>query len=113
MDKLTSFAYDWNDLQIEKTQSGERCQVFEGYTNTLSYFEVHVTTLDPGQSPHESHVHSDMEELIIVREGKILQSINDKNKVLGPGSVVLASPGDKHGISNAGDTKASMEASTD
>ena len=94
-------------MTVEETKSGERRQVFEGHTNTLTYFEVHVTTLDPGQAPHASHVHTDMEELIIVKDGKILQSLNGTEKVLGPGSVVLASPGDNHGISNAGDEKAS------
>ena len=107
LENLESFAYDWNDLPVQKTNSGERRQVFEGQTNALSYFEVHVTTLNPGQSPHESHVHSDLEELIIIKEGEVLQSLNGTNKVLGPGSVILASPGDTHGLSNAGDSHAS------
>jgi len=107
LEKLNSYAYSWDDLRVEKTNSGERRQIFEGYTNTLTYFEVHVTTLNPGKAPHESHVHTDMEELIIVKEGKIEKSINGKKKVLGPGSVVLASPGDNHGLANAGESKAS------
>ncbi|MDX1285424.1 MAG: cupin domain-containing protein, partial [Draconibacterium sp.] len=105
--KLKTHAYDWNKLEVQKTNSGERRQIFEGSTNTLSYFEVHVTTLNPGKAPHGSHVHSDMEELIIVKEGKIEQSINGNKKILGPGSVILALPGDDHGIWNAGNTKAS------
>ncbi len=48
-----------------------------------------------------------MEELIIVKEGLIEQSINGVKKVVGPGSVILALPGDDHGIWNAGDTEAS------
>ena len=52
-------------------------------------------------------MHTDMEELIIVKEGTIEQSINGVKKILGPGSVILASPGDDHGIWNAGDTRAS------
>ena len=105
--KLETFAYNWDNIAVEKTISGERRQIFEGYTNILSYFEVHVTTLKPGNAPHDSHVHTDMEELIIVKEGKLEQSINGNKKILGPGSVVLASPGDRHGISNAGNTNAS------
>lgn len=105
--KLKSFAYNWNDLTVEQTNSGERRQIFEGRTNTLAYFEVHVTTLKPGNAPHESHVHSDMEEMIIVKEGKIEQRINGQKQILGPGSVALALPGDQHGISNAGETTAS------
>lgn len=107
MKKLKTYAYNWNDLPVKKTKSGEKRQIFEGYTNTLSYFEVHVTTLNPGKAPHGSHVHTDMEELIIVKEGTVEQSINGIKKVLGPGSVILASPGDDHGIWNVGDTQAS------
>jgi (S)-ureidoglycine aminohydrolase len=107
LEKLNTFAYDWNDLQGIKTKTGEKRQIFEGYTNALTYFEAHVTTLNPGNAPHDSHVHSDMEELIIIKEGTVEQSINGEKKVLGPGSVILASPGDDHGIRNAGETKAS------
>lgn len=105
--KLTTKVYDWNKLKVEKTNSGERRQVMEGKSNALDYLEIHVTTLNPGKAPHGSHVHADMEELIIVKEGKIEQSINGAKKVLGPGSVILALPGDDHGIWNAGDTQAS------
>jgi len=105
--KLNTFAYDWNKLEVQKTKSGERRQIFEGRTNELSYFEVHVTTLNPGKAPHGSHVHSDMEELIIIKEGLIEQTINGQKKKLGPGSVILALPGDDHGIRNAGETEAS------
>jgi (S)-ureidoglycine aminohydrolase len=106
LEKLKTSVYLWDDLPVEKTTSGERRQVFEGYTKALTYFEVHVSTLNPGLAPHGSHVHNDLEELIIVKEGTIEQSINGVKKVLGPGSVVLASPGDDHGIRNAGDSKA-------
>ena len=106
LEKLKTFTYDWNKLEVNKTNSGEKRQIFEGSTNTLSYFEVHVTTLNPGKAPHGSHVHTDMEELIIVKEGLIEQSINGKKERLGPGSVILALPGDDHGIWNAGDTQA-------
>ncbi|MDB4584938.1 cupin domain-containing protein, partial [Draconibacterium sp.] len=107
MEKLKTYAYDWNKLEVVKTKSGEKRQVFEGHTNALTYFEVHVTTLNPGKAPHGSHVHDDMEELIIVKDGLIEQSINGVKKVVGPGSVILALPGDDHGIWNAGDTQAS------
>ena len=107
MKKLNTYVYDWNKLEVKKTNSGEKRQIFEGHTNDLSYFEVHVTTLNPGKAPHGSHVHTDMEELIIVKEGLVEQSINGNKKVVGPGSVILALPGDDHGIWNAGDTQAS------
>ena len=105
--KLVTKVYDWNKLKVEETNSGERRQIMEGKSNDLTYLEIHETTLNPGKAPHGSHVHTDMEEMIIVKEGKVEQSINGTKKVLGPGSVILALPGDEHGIWNAGDTRAS------
>ncbi|HKI88259.1 MAG TPA: cupin domain-containing protein [Draconibacterium sp.] len=105
--KLVTKVYDWNKLKVEKTNSGERRQIMEGKSNDLDYLEIHETTLNPGKAPHGSHVHADMEEMIIVKEGKVEENINGVKKVLGPGSVVLVMPGDEHGIWNAGDTQAS------
>lgn len=107
LSRLKTIAYDWEKLDVQKTKSGERRQIFEGYTEDLSYFEIHVTTLKPGLAPHGSHVHADMEEFIIVKEGQIEITLNDTKTLAGPGSVFLALPGDRHGIWNAGDTQAS------
>jgi (S)-ureidoglycine aminohydrolase len=105
--KLKTAVYKWEDLKTEETGSGKRMQILEGKTNALDYLEAHVTTLNPGKAPHGSHTHSDMEELIIVKEGLIETTVKGNKKVLGPGSVILALPGDEHGIWNAGETKAS------
>ncbi|MCK4854897.1 MAG: cupin domain-containing protein [Bacteroidales bacterium] len=106
LEKLNTRVYNWNDLKVTKTESGARRQIFEGFTGAFTYFEVHVTTLNPGNAPHSSHVHTTLEEMIIVKEGRIEQDINGIKKVLGPGSVVLVSPGDDHGIRNAGESQA-------
>ena len=107
LEKINTSVFDWEQMKVEKTRSGERRQILEGKTNAFDYFEIYVTTLSPGNAPHGSHVHADMEELIIVKEGLIEQSINGDKKLLGPGSVILALPGDDHGIRNAGDSEAS------
>jgi (S)-ureidoglycine aminohydrolase len=105
--KLKTAVYKWEDLKTEQTTSGSRTQILEGNTNDLTYLEAHLTTLNPGKAPHKSHTHTDMEELIIVKSGLIETDVRGNKKVIGPGSVVLALPGDEHGIWNAGDTEAS------
>lgn len=99
--------HNWDQLEVKKTKSGERRQILDGKTEVFEHFEIHVTTLDPGKAPHGSHTHYDHEELILVKEGKVKQTIGNEEKILGPGSIVLAMPGDEHGISNAGETAAS------
>ena len=105
--KLKTMVYDWQKLKTEETSTGKKVQILEGKTNALNYLEAHVTTLKPGKAPHGSHVHTDMEELFIVKEGLIETTVSGNKKVVGPGSVILALPGDEHGIWNAGETEAS------
>ncbi len=106
-EKLESKVHNWNTLEVQSTNSGERRQILDGQSKVFERLEIHVTTLRPGKAPHGSHTHQDFEELIIVKEGKIKQTVGSEERILGPGSIVLAMPGDEHGLSNAGKTNAS------
>ena len=101
-DTLLSKVYRWGELETKKEKDRVRRPVLLGHTFALSHFEIHASTLKPGKAPHPPHKHADQEELIIVREGQVRVSINDKSEVLGPGSVALIMPEDLHGIENAG-----------
>jgi (S)-ureidoglycine aminohydrolase len=101
--EVVSNVYRWNDLKAEKVENRVRRQVLKGTTRDLEVLEIHASTVEPAQSPHASHTHDDVEELIIVREGKLKVTIKDQTRVLGPGSVALAIPGEEHGFFNAGD----------
>ena len=105
-DSLLSDVYYWNTLEARKEDTRTRRQVLEGKTFALSYFEIHTSTLEPGKAPHPPHVHDDYEELMIVKEGQVKITIEGKSKILGPGSIAFAMPGDEHGIENAGTTQA-------
>ena len=104
---LESTVHNWNLLNVQQTKTGEYRQILDGKSMIFEQLEIHVTTLNPGKAPHGSHTHQDFEELVIVKEGKIKQTIGTKEKILGPGSIVLATPGNEHGLSNAGDSQAS------
>ena len=105
-DSLLSGVYHWKTLEPIKEDTRVRRQVLEGKTFALSYFEIHASTLEPAKAPHPPHVHDDMEELMIVKEGQVKITIAGKSKILGPGSIAFAMPGDEHGIENAGNTQA-------
>jgi (S)-ureidoglycine aminohydrolase len=104
IDSLESNVYRWHDLHVEKSDARERRQILEGSTTDLEYLEIHATTVEPKQSPHASHSHDDTEELVIVKEGKLKVTIKDESRILGPGSIALATPGEQHGLENAGNT---------
>jgi (S)-ureidoglycine aminohydrolase len=105
-DSLPSRVYRWDSLDPKKEDTRIRRQVMEGSTTSLSLFEVHTSTLEPGKAPHPPHVHNDMEELMIVKEGQVKITIKGVSKIMGPGSIAFAMPGDEHGIENAGSTQA-------
>lgn len=105
-DSLPSFVYNWDNLKVVKEDSRLRRGIMEGSTTALSYFEIHTSTLEPGKAPHPPHIHADQEELIIVKEGQLKITINGISKILGPGSIAYAMPGDEHGMVNVGNTQA-------
>ena len=101
---IPSQVYRWDDLAVEQKETGQRRPILEGSTTHLDWFAVHASTVQPNVALHASHTHTDTEELVIVKEGTLRVSINEKQRVMGPGSVAYFLPGDEHGLSNAGDT---------
>jgi (S)-ureidoglycine aminohydrolase len=99
-DSIKSWVYSWKNLKPVQEETRERRQVVDGSTFSLQNLEVHTTTLQPGKAPHPPHVHTDSEELIIVKEGKLTVTIKGKTEELGKGSVAMAMPGDEHGFNN-------------
>ena len=105
-DSLAPRVYEINKLELIKEENRIRKQVLEGSTTSLSNFKVHTSTILPGKSAHPPHVHDDMEELIIVKEGQVKITISELTKIVGAGSVGFVMPGDLHGLENAGNTPA-------
>jgi quercetin dioxygenase-like cupin family protein len=97
--------FDWNDMKIVKTPTGEVRSLCKSPTATLDQLEMHVTTLNPGQTSHPPHRHVN-EELIIIREGEC-ETLSSENWVkVGPGSVVFNASNSLHGFRNIGTTPA-------
>lgn len=104
-DSIQSKVYTLANIKIEKDANRERRQILEGKGAVADYMEVHTTTIEPGKAAHAPHKHDD-EELIIVKEGTLKVTIGGNTKIIGPGSVAFAIPGDMHGFENAGNEKA-------
>lgn len=105
-DSLPPRVYEFAKLATVKEPTRERKQILQGSTTSLSHFEVHASTVPPAKAPHPPHVHDDMEELIIVKEGQVKITIKGESKTVGPGSIGFAMPGDEHGFENAGTSPA-------
>src|SRR5215471_8283165 len=102
---MKSKVFDWTKLEVQAAATGERRNVMRAPTPTLDELEIHITTLNPGESPHPPHRHPE-EELMIVKEGTIESTQNGVVKRVGPGSVIFEASNELHGLRNVGTTPA-------
>lgn len=100
-DVMGSTVFDWNSLTATPNKTGAVRRVVQRPTATLDELEIHITTLNPGETPHAPHQHPD-EELLIVKEGTVESLNNGELKRLGPGSIIFQAANQPHAIKNVG-----------
>jgi len=100
---VTSGVFHWSELTVKKDKQRESRKIAEGTTAEFSYFEIHATTQYKGAVPRPSHAQDSLEELIIIKEGKLKCAIGNKTAELGPGSVLLIPPHEMQTFENTGD----------
>ena len=98
---MSSRVFDWTELNAKPTKTGERRDVVRMPTATLDELEIHITTLNPGETPHAPHKHP-AEELIVVKEGTVESLVNGELRRVGPGSIVFQASNQMHTIRNVG-----------
>ncbi len=102
---MGSSIFDWNTIAAKPTKVGAVRKFFQAPTATLDELECHVTTLNPGESPHAPHKHPD-EEIIIIKEGTVESLVNGETRRVGPGSVIFQAANQMHAIRNVGEMPA-------
>ena len=102
---MHSSVFDWEKMKVETTKVGERRAVFDSPVVTLDRLECHITTLNPGEQPHDPHQHAE-EEMLFLKEGTLDVMQNGEHQRIGPGSVVFNASNELHGFRNVGETKA-------
>ncbi len=95
--------YKWADLPVKAGKDRESRQILEGISTHFEYLEIHATTQFKGAKPAAAHANDDIEECIIVKEGKLRATIEGRSTLLGPGGVILLMPRQMHAIENAGE----------
>lgn len=102
---LHSTVFEWDTMAQKPTNVGSVRSIFRGPTVTLEELEMHVTTLNPGQTSHAPHQHPN-EELVIIKEGTVESLSNGKWVKAGPGSIIFNASDELHGLKNVGSTPA-------
>jgi len=98
---LKSQVFDWTAMTAKENAYGSTRSLVRAPTVTLNELEMHVTTLNPGQTSHALHQHPN-EELIILREGTLETLSLGGWKRIGPGSIIFNASNDLHGVKNVG-----------
>ena len=98
---MHSCIFNWDNLQVTPTKIGGRRTVFDNPTPALANFEGHITTLNPGESPHPPHRHVD-EELMVIKEGTLEAWQGDHTNVVTTGGIIFEASNELHGLRNIG-----------
>src|ERR1700761_2602902 len=97
--------FKWDDMKATKNATGEVRSLVKQPTATVDQLETHITTLNPGQMPHQPHRHVN-EELIIMDVGECETLSDGKWIKVGPRDVIFNASNSLHGFRNVGTTAA-------
>jgi (S)-ureidoglycine aminohydrolase len=101
---VESGVYKWKALPVETGNDRQSRKILEGTSTHLIFVEIHATTQFPGAKPSKAHANDDIEECILVKEGKMEVSVEGRRQMLGAGGVILLMPEQMHSIRNVGNT---------
>jgi len=95
-----STVYPW-DAGTKPNEWGAVRQVMRAPTPTLDELEIHISTLEPGKSPHAPHQHQH-EELLIIRDGTLETFQSGAKRRVGPGGIIFQASNELHNVTNVG-----------
>jgi uncharacterized cupin superfamily protein len=101
---LHSTVYEWM-ADAKPNAWGAVRQVMRDRTPTLDELEIHISTLQPGKSPHAPHQHQH-EELLIIKEGTLETFQSGATRKVGPGGIIFQASNEMHNVTNVGQTPA-------
>ena len=98
--QIKSGVYSWNDSPVEKTKVGSQRSIIKGTATDFESMEISATTLEENKAENKKS-HTNIEEMIIVKDGRLKITINGESKTVGRGTVAIIMPGDEHVFENA------------
>jgi quercetin dioxygenase-like cupin family protein len=102
---LHSSVFNWADLKAVPNKVGEHRSVFDNPTPALANLECHITTLNPGESPHLPHHHPD-EEILVIKQGTMEAMQNGHTNIVEAGGIIFEASNEWHGLRNVGTNQA-------
>ncbi|SRR6266508_2858750 len=100
-----STVFDWSTADTKPNDWGGVRQVVRTPTPTLDELEIHISTLNPGKSPHAPHKH-EHEELLIIKDGTLETFQSGETRKVGPGGIIFQASNELHNVTNVGQAPA-------
>ena len=100
-----STVYTWSTADTKPNDWGASRQVMRTPTPTLDELEIHISTLNPGKSPHAPHQHAH-EELLILKQGTLETFQSGETRRVGAGGIIFQASNEQHNVKNVGQTPA-------
>ncbi len=97
-DEVPTEHYDWGDAGMRCAPPGTGCETFV----------VMDVRLDPGFF-HAFHTHPDQDEMIVVKNGRATQYLDQESRELGPGDSVYIDKGVVHATYNDGEEPVELQ----
>ena len=85
-EEVASGVYKWADLPVKLSPGRESRKIMEGSSPHFDYLEIHATTQEKGAIPSPPHAQTDIEELIIVKEGLMKFTMDGEEAVVEGGA---------------------------
>ena len=98
-----STVYAWSTAETKPNDWGAVRQVMRTPTPTLDELEIHISTLNPGKSPHAPHQHAH-EELLIVKDGTLETFQSGATRRVGAGGIIFQASNELHNDERRRDT---------
>lgn len=102
---LPSKIYSFDELSVRHSGSLTYRSLFSGNLFEGCQISLHESELAPHSIPHPPHHHRH-EEMVLIIDGTLEFTVNDRGIRAGAGSALFAGSNDVHGIRNPEDTPA-------
>jgi mannose-6-phosphate isomerase-like protein (cupin superfamily) len=97
---LESGVYEWQTLRVKQNRLGQVREIIYSPVRSLEMLGVKAVTLPGGYGSTRYRIKNGFDELLIIKEGEAVISVNNRSERLGEGSLVVASQGDSIKIQN-------------
>lgn len=98
---IASRAYSWQPPVNKTGDQSWQATIFEGEAHDMEFIRMTSNLIMPSPKGTSAQVPANEEQLLLLKSGQMIFTMNDSSWTLGTGSVVLLMPSQRYSIRNA------------